>query len=367
MSEDGIFEPSFGNRPSRLVGRGEILRHFDQAIASRPGSRERAVLLLGQRGSGKTVLLWELADRARRAGFVVANPTVSGNDMLGRIVEKIQDDGERFVKSHKTHVAGGSLSALGFSVGLQFSRETDETKSFPYKLARLCRALSTIGRGVLILIDETQANSDEMRQLISAYQEIVGEGLDISIAMAGLPGAVSATLNDKVLTFLNRARKLHLGSLPCAEVEAYYSYAFASLGLSAPADLLERAARAGAASPYLMQLIGHYVALFASDEGIVDDASLGTALEHAQRDFEEDVCRTSLMSLSERDVDFLRAMAEDEGESSMSDIAHRMEVTDDYARRYRKRLVDAGVIEVSRRAHVTFSIPYLADYLRRTE
>ena len=35
------------------------------------------MLMLGQRGSGKTVLLWELADRARKLGFVVATPTVA--------------------------------------------------------------------------------------------------------------------------------------------------------------------------------------------------------------------------------------------------------------------------------------------------
>ena len=49
--------------------------------------------MLGQRGSGKTVLLWELADRARKLGFVVATLPCS-EDMLERIVEKIQEAGE---------------------------------------------------------------------------------------------------------------------------------------------------------------------------------------------------------------------------------------------------------------------------------
>ena len=45
-------------------------------LEQEPGNRDRAMLMLGQRGSGKTVLLWELADRARKLGFVVATPTV---------------------------------------------------------------------------------------------------------------------------------------------------------------------------------------------------------------------------------------------------------------------------------------------------
>ena len=41
----------------------------------------------------------------------------------------------------------------------------------------------------------------DIRRLVIAYQELVGEGLDVALVMAGLPGAVSATLNDHVLTF----------------------------------------------------------------------------------------------------------------------------------------------------------------------
>ena len=68
-----IFSPSFGNRPSSLVGRERLLNQIETGLQSRPGSRERAVVLLGQRGSGKTVLLWELADRMRQQGFAVAS------------------------------------------------------------------------------------------------------------------------------------------------------------------------------------------------------------------------------------------------------------------------------------------------------
>ena len=73
---DEVFSPSFGNRPSFLVGREQLLDQLEQGLQSRPGSRERAVVILGQRGSGKTVLLWELADRMRKQGFAVANPTI---------------------------------------------------------------------------------------------------------------------------------------------------------------------------------------------------------------------------------------------------------------------------------------------------
>ena len=117
MVQDTIFSPSFGNRPSALVGREAILRDFAAAIQSQPGSRERAIVLLGQRGSGKTVLLWELADRAAQRGFVVASPTITSEDMLERIIEKIQDQARHYVSEKESRLTGGSIGALGFSVG----------------------------------------------------------------------------------------------------------------------------------------------------------------------------------------------------------------------------------------------------------
>ena len=201
-----IFSPSFGNRPSYLVGRGSVISTFISGLEQEPGNRDRAMLMLGQRGSGKTVLLWELADRARKLGFVVATPTVASEDMLERIVEKIQEAGEPYANKHRLpKLAGGSLSVFGFSAGLEFTRDVQETKSFQFKLTQPARKLTEQGHGILILIDKLQANSPEIRQLVTAYQELVGERLNVALVMAGLPEAVSATLNDRVLTFFSTA------------------------------------------------------------------------------------------------------------------------------------------------------------------
>ena len=83
------------------------------------------------------------------------------------------------------------------------------------------------------------------------WQELVGEGLNVALVMAGLPGAVSATLNDRVLTFLNRARKVTLEPLSVGDVDAYYQRAFEELDLDIPGDLRLDAARATQGSPYM--------------------------------------------------------------------------------------------------------------------
>ena len=365
MRIDTIFSPSFGNRPSYLVGREATLRSLLAGLGSTPGSRERAVILLGQRGSGKTVLLWELADRAAEGGLVVATPTIASEDMLTRIVEKIQERGERYAEAAGPALSGGSLGALGFSIGLQFTREVQETKTTQFKLVQLVRKLTASGHGTLILVDELQANAPEIRQLVTVYQEMVGEGLDVSLVMAGLPAAVSATLNDRVLTFLNRARKVELAPLSVSDVDAFYADAFRKLDVRIEQSWRREAAQLTFGSPYMLQLVGHAISHRADDTGNISREAFDEAVSSARDDFENDVCSTTLAALSERDVEFLLAMSHDTDESRVSDVAERMGVTVDYAQKYRKRLIDAGVIEASRRGFVRFAVPYLTDHLRK--
>lgn len=364
--QDTIFSPSFGNRPTQLVGRSGIMKALLSGLETRPGSRERAVVLLGQRGSGKTVLLWELADEAARMGYVVATPTITSDGMLERVIEKVQDAGEEHVKGSKRHLSGGSIGALGFTAGLQFTEAVQETKSPQYRLVQLARKLSEYKKGMLILIDELQANSNEIRQLVIAYQEMVGEGLNVALVMAGLPGAVSATLNDKVLTFLNRASKENLGPLPESDVNAYFATSFKTLGLDISPEAREQAAKAVKGSPYLLQLIGHNIVSFADESGAIAGESLEEALRVAQRDYENDICRTSLASLSDVDVQFLQVLSDLGSPAKIKSIAAGMGKTTDYVQKYRTRLLESGIIEVPRRGEVSIAVPYLEEHLKNT-
>lgn len=363
MATDTIFTPSFGNQPTFLVGRENVISGFEKSLNSALGSRERATILLGQRGSGKTVLLLKFASFAEKSGFVACSPTIVADGMLDRIIEKILNNENYKKHKHKHKLAGGSLGAFGFSAGINLQKDANNANSFQQKLFDLTTEINNQGKGLLILVDELQANSVEIKQLIIGYQELVGEGLNVSLVMAGLPGAVSATLNDKVLTFLNRANKITLDPLRKSDISAYYTTSFEKLGMSISGEQIEIAAEASKGSPYMMQLIGHNIVVGAQNSNVTND-TLTRAIKLAEQDYINDICKTTINALSEKDVDFLRAMSDDEGISNLSDIASRMGVTSDYAQKYRRRLIDAGVIAVSGRGKVTYDVPYLKDYLK---
>lgn len=357
------FTPAFGNRPSKLVGRNHELASILDGLDARPGSKERAVVLLGQRGYGKTVLLWEIADKARERGFVVATPTSVREGLLERVVEKLQEDGQNLLDTTQVHPSGVGVGALGFSASLQFSRD-DQTKSAEHRLTTICRKLTKHKLGTLILVDELQANSAEVRHLVGTYQELVGEGLDVAMVLAGLPSCVSGTLNDKVLTFLNRARKYELGPLATGDVDAFFLKAFRADGIKIDRNLRRSAAAFTEGSPYLMQLVGHYLVSYTVD-GVVDSDAYEDALQSARAEFVDDVCATTVAGLSNGDVAYLKAMQQLGGNCRTSDVAAVMEVTPDYGQQYRKRLLDAGIIKAPRKGIVCFDVPFLADYLSK--
>lgn len=364
MITDSVFSPSFGNRPQVFVGRTETIASVLQGLQEMPGSRERAVLVLGHRGYGKTVLLFEIADAARRAGYIVASPTVVSSEMHTRILEKLTEEGRDVLPKKKKQVAGGSIGVLGFSADLQFQGEQTGKISFAGKLSELCRQINQGGKGVLILIDELVANQEELRQLVIAYQEMVGEGRNVAMILAGLPSAVATTLQDHLLTFLNRAKKIELEPLRIREIDSYYQEVFAKLGVMIPAKLRTEAAEATKGSPYLMQLIGHYITIGASAGRTVTEDELTEALGRAAADFRNDICQTSLKPLSEKDVAFLAAMAQEDAEEiRISDIQQRIGATSSYTQTYKRRLIQSGIIEQTGRGKVRFAIPFLREYL----
>ena len=129
-------------------------------------------------------------------------------------------------------------------------------------------------------------------------------------------------------------------------------------------EQISRATEATKGSPYLMQLVGHGLVLRANEGGLVSDEAFDEAIGAAGREFENDVCETTLAALSDMDVNFLRAMVVDGEQSTTAGVAERLGVTTDYAQKYRKRLIDAGVIESAGWGRIRICVPLLADYLR---
>ena len=76
-----------------------------------------------------------------------------------------------------------------------------------------------------------------------------------------------------------------------------------------------------------------------------------------------DICETALAPLSEKDIAFLAAMAINGDQSEISAVISRLQCTNSLAQTYKRRLIQAGIIDQPRRGAVRFAVPYLRDYL----
>ena len=356
-----LFQPTFGNRPEQYIGRDGVIEQFMAGLREPVGSRNRCTLFLGQRGMGKTALLLELSDRAQDAGYVVARVTAH-EGMPQAIIEQFQLNGSKFFNDDKRKLTGVNAGALGFSFGLSFSEAAERQYGFRAKMSLLCDKLAEKGKGALILIDEVRTSA-AMREVASAYQELVGDRKNIAIAMAGLPHAVSSVLNDSVLTFLNRATKVELGLISTQLIRAYYERALKKVGIAITDNHIDRAALSTHGFPYLMQLIGYYLIQYTPEGGVVTDIIMDKAEKAAMKDLEDNVFKPILAPLSDNDRFFLQTMARCGDIVTTANLQAKLGKIGPAIQPYRKRLIEAGVIEAPRRGELVFAVPYLSDYL----
>jgi type II secretory pathway predicted ATPase ExeA len=352
------FKPSFGKNPPQLIGRDDILANIKDALTSGADGEENASLVTGQRGMGKTVMLNALAKELRSAGWITVEVSNSDN-MLTDIIDQIDDQ----VSGRKKHeITGMNLSVFGFGAGVQ-TAATKSGTGWRMRVTKRLRELSKQQIGVLFTIDEVHSDSKTLKEFALSYQHFVREDHKVAVAMAGLPSEISDLLQDKVLTFLRRAYQIRLSNIDIPEVEIGLLATIEKNDRTIGPRELRAAAEATEGYPYLIQLVGAGIWKVHPETAAIamDDVTIGVAA--ARRKLYDNIIRPVYRSLSKKDKEFLRAMAEIPAESNMRGIGEKMAVSENYLSNYRQRLIDADVIYAAGRGEVDFVIPYLRNYL----
>ncbi|WP_207793356.1 AAA family ATPase [Nocardioides acrostichi] len=367
MRPSSPFRPSFGSNPPLVTGREAVLDDIAEALDAGPGASGRAALITGNRGIGKTVVLNEAEVLARQRGWLVLSETAT----VG-LIERITTDGLpelagviRQAPSTRTRVRGISLPAGLGGVELDLPDERG-----PGGLRRQLNALTDLldqhGTGIMITLDEvhSRAARDDVAQLAATVQHAFREDRPVAFAAAGLPAAVQDLLTADVSTFLRRARRFVLEPLsPVAAEEALRVPVRAAGREVADAEVTTMAA-ATFGYPYLVQVIGDRAWRQDPDASTITAEHVARGIADAVREAGFALHEPAVNDLSETDRAFLMAMAPDDGDSAISDVARRMDRDHGYVSRYRSRLIVAGIVEPTRRGYLRFTLPYLREFLR---
>jgi|GEM_PF-6506318 len=326
MSKDvrDWFDPRFGKRPSRFVGRDAVLRDIGAALRDND-ELGRDTILTGIKGSGKSSIL-----SAVRAGVDGAKVFFFGEP--GN--EKAQ------LKAGESEFFGGSgLDMRGVS-------------------------------GAVYIVDDADKDTPGLRQFLVDYAEQIRQGENVKLILAGLPHKAVELLTDDGLAFLRRARSFALENVRVDEVFAFYKEAFAGVNAfrgedgdgAAAENVLLRAAEATAGYPYMIQLIGYYLS---KEEKGIDDKAADKAIFLSKIELYKNIHDPLIWGLSSKDRMFLWAMSQDEGASEFGEIARRMDVSAGYASKYRERLINAGAIYRSAYGELAFTLPFMKEYVQK--
>lgn len=339
--------------PPELIGRDPILADFKEALDNGPGAPDRLMRVSGTRGVGKTVLLNALGNVARQQGYqvvdVAANP-----GFCGRILASLKRAAELSSVTFAPSLLGVSLGSV------ELSRSSTQLGEAMFDASRR--------GGLLITLDEIQdAPIDEMRELGNEIQLLIRQEANVSFAFAGLPASVDDVVGSDSLTFLQRAKHVELTRLSDFEVGESFEETMSRAGMGIDADIARQLTEVSAGYPFMVQLVGYYVWQVASRRGAdrIAQADADKGIQVARASFDSMVIEPALRRLSGRQLEYLRAMARcDDEEIATGEIAERMGATATAVSSYRKRLLDAGLVETRGYGKLAFAIPYMREYLQ---
>lgn len=369
------FKPTAGKMPPILIGRQPIIDDFSEALDNGVGAPGRIMLITGQRGFGKTVMLTEFRRIAKARHWEVIAETAS-TGLVARLIATLSPTGMRLDQadiSPSIGIAGIATASLGQA---RFSAESN-----PLTLRNaLNRRLNSrkIGRGILITIDETQAAAHEdLVAIATAVQHVITDADEsdvpdadkkgVAIVFAGLPYMLNDLLDNEVTTFLRRALRRELQNVPLPDVRNAFLETVLDSGKTVSEPDAREAARLSDGYPYMVQLVGYYMWQSAQrrHSDVITASDIATGAADALLAFDDAVCAPAMDGTTSAERLFLKAMAKDVPDpTQVRDIAERTKRSRSWVSKYRAALIKDRLIRSAGHGQLEFAVPHLGQYLQ---
>lgn len=371
MAAGNPFRPSFGASPPVLAGRATVLNAIGEALDDGPSHPDFTSLLVGARGIGKTATLNAIGQMAGERDWPVIADNAHG-DMCTRLAEAARRLLDH-VAPARTRPRITEVKALG--VGVQMGGGQDELTMggvgrLRDELTALAAHLAAQGRGVLLTLDELQgAEPAEMREFAATLQHVTRrEEMPAAFVIAGLPSVDDSVMQDSAITFLQRCSRHEIAELSEAATSAALREPITACGGNISPEALHMGIVASTGYPFMVQLIGYHAWRAASGNPVtVTTGDMIIGIAEGERRLPALVLGPMWRSMSDMDRQFALAMADDDGESAVADIAQRLDRSSSYVSTYRQRLIRAGFIRRTRHGHVEFAHRTTRDWLRSAE
>lgn len=337
------FTLSFGKKPlqyiSRLSQTQQILETFQAPVPS-----NQIFMITGVRGSGKTVMMTNIAHelKADDSWIVIElNPT---RDLLQSLAAKIYSLPEMHARFLNARL---DFSAFGLGLSVENSAPATDIENV---LELMLDQIKKSGKRLLITIDEVTC-SEYIRIFVSSFQIFLRQEQPIFLLMTGLYENLYDLQNDKSLTFLYRAPKLLLEPLNYTAVRNHYMKIF-----NIDTESASKMTSLTKGYPFAFQVLGYLYWENRSTKNIDE------ILPEYDQYLEEYVYSKIWSELSEQDQRILLSISPDDG-LKVKELRTRLQMSSELFSVYRDRLRRKGVIDTHEYGKVSFSLPRFSNFV----
>ena len=322
------FLPDFGQAPHIIVGRDDMTSDLLSGLATGPTDRRFCTIVLGPRGSGKTVFQSEIEDIVQENGWLVLSVDASTTGLHERIKQVIVNARDNYEGAqdahpdalHGTRLSGVQIAGLGVNWANFNPRPEWNTRHLLEALAKHAQSQNS---AVLLSLDEMQAgNHRELKRLASDLQHIIKrDNLPIAFLGAGLPEMKHMLLADKKITFFHRCEKRDMKPLHYTDSIQGLRDTIRDSNGNINHDALEIAAASVGPLPYRLQLLGYNMwKLGGAPKYVIDIHTTNIAIEATNAEMADQVYQKCWQDLSDDEQSYLNVIASSDRGVSRSDI-----------------------------------------------
>lgn len=332
---------SFGKEPDQMIPRpmqnDEIIENF---TAENPSTQ--VYLITGVRGTGKTVMLTDIAHELSDDPDWIVVELNPERDMLTELAASL---------SSQTSLAqifrNAKINLSFFGMGLEVTGTAPIT-DIEVALHQMITSLKKHDKRVLIEIDEV-TSSQNVREFTAAFQIMIRKDLPVYLLMTGLYENIYELQNEKSLTFLYRAPRITLGPLNMSAIAGNYEKVFSIDREQA----LKMAAITNGYS-FAFQTLGYLTWNAGGDYTKVIDT---------YKQYLEDYVYDKIWSeLSPMDRTVVEGIASAET-GRILDIRKKLNMTSNQFNPYRTRLIRKGIVDGAQRGILKFILPMFKEFV----
>ena len=219
-------------------------------------------------------------------------------------------------------------------------------------ITRILESLKKDKKKLLITIDEV-TNSKSMREFAAAFQIFVRKDLPIYLLMTGLYNNISRLENEKSLTFLHRAPKIHIKPLGINIITDNYMKV-----LGVDKETAHNMASMTKGYSFAFQVLGYYAWAHEND--------LDAAIPEYKQYLYDYVYDKIWSEISAEDKRVLSAIADSE-DGRIIGIRNKLGMETNQFNPYRDRLKKYGIINGDTHGYVTLILPLFDEYISDKE